>query len=307
MGTDIRIDIPPQAFPVLQRMGEHLDAVVEFGGDVLDWTLNTPGSADHVLASSMSLRALLDQLSAIAVLVRASWPEPALVNARVLLETCLHLEYLVVENMEQRGLCYLYWEKRQEQRRLKGMLTDGSQPSSYHRALEHERLTLPAQPIDSERITKRLATIELSLLMPLYADVAKRWEQAVNQKKRPREWYALCDPTLDNIQKLAKALTRSGIYETVYRGLSSQVHGSTRVKDNVRVDEQGTASVRRLRSPETAQQVTLLAASLSIEAITAYINALHTNRLRELAEWYKSVRTFQQMLGGPPILRISEA
>lgn len=307
MDTDIRIDIPPQAFPPLKRMSDHLDAVVTFGGHVLDWTLNTTDKSDHLLGSSMSLRSLLDQLSAVGVLVGASWPEPALVNARVLLETCLQLEYLVVQDLEVRGLCYRFWEKKKEQASLKRMLSDGAQPSEYRRALDNERLSLPEEPIDRDRIKRRMAVVESSLSMPLYAEVAKRWARAVKEKKTPREWYSLCDPTLDNLEKLAKALKRSGVYETMYRSLSAHVHGSTRVKDNIQVNAQGTASVRRLRSPESAQQVTLLAAALSIEAITLYVKALHPDRLPELARWYKSVSTYQQALSGPPMLNITQA
>lgn len=276
---------------ILAGFSNGVNEVVNFGTHILKWDVELASGSDENIPIFMIFRNILENLDAIAILIRESSVDPCKSLLRVALEAVLNLEYLLKGNLHRNGLAFLVCTYHKELK-LCQQLSDGSQQYSQLRGKLQSDKTLPDDilPPEINGLSAHVENIERMLGLPLYGEVEAEYQRLKSMGINNPAWHQLFEGPR-TIENLAKDVNRQGLYEVLYRGWSGSVHGADILKGKFGMVD-GDFTVTQIRYLKDVQMVTQYAVSMGIIAFNVLISQRIPSRQPNLDKWYLSIRDF---------------
>ena len=257
-------DLIEVACPLLQELVNHATNALS------RCALSSSGKTDVDLAGLALYRHLIEITDGIEVLVSQCCALPAIPLLRSSFESLLAIEYLLKEKTEYERRALSWFVSYAYQRlalyeRLDPTSGRGKQARDQYKddlvLLHLENLPLEKIPAAEENLRDLLAKPHLQGVVAEYA-----------RFKHPH-WYQLFSGP-PNLERLARHLRRSALYDVLYRPWSRHAHAQDLVP-LLQGSKRGKFSLGRVREPSQLRQVSGLAASFMLSGT------------RQMLAWYR--------------------
>jgi hypothetical protein len=299
LGKNLRADVRG----ILNKYGDGLDGLVAFGSQLIDWDLTREGDEkkDGYLVPILFLRNFIENVDAIAILVRHGACDPAKSLLRTAVENFFSLEYLLSESQHERSMSFHVWNTYHNLKLYEKLDGTSAQANELQGLLEKDKMLTDKSPLVLAIVDKMKANAMELLALPLYRDFAAEYEKTkIKFKKRKVYWYSLHDGPA-SVAELANKSRFPALYE-IYRGLSNTVHGVDIIQGKIAGLGDGRIGIDQLRFPRQAHSLTQYAHTLSATVFGSYVSARLPERANEYQQWLVSTNAIRQELAkGDPI------
>ena len=290
-----RDGFPPEVQGILDRWGNLLDQVVNFGTNYLA-VLDKSAEGYHDLSVLALTRHAIELLDGIAILIRRGAVGPSEPTVRGLIESTLQIEYMLKSDTVRRGIAY-YVQHLHAQQEWAEKADPKTERGKQHAAILEKDASMdgfaPA-PIESAPI---VASIQKQLGRPEFVEVEAEWQRIRTAKPRKKVWWYVLFGGPESVEALAKTLDKHGWYEILYRIYSGGSHGSDALR-GLRPKKGKGLFYQPLRYPHSATDLGSLAVSISLHLFTVLAAHYAKSDPRGISRWYvESIRNeYRQLL-----------
>jgi hypothetical protein len=274
----------PEIQVVLENLAGRIEELVNFGTRVFEWHSNAcSGRSDEVAPIGLLLRHILEQLDAIAELIRESVVTPATLQLRSVLEASLQLEWILSGDSVRRGMAFMVWhvnERIKLYEKHDPSTEAGKQLASQLAGTMFDEIYTSSE-FDLQTARKRLREVLHTLR---YKEAATEYSRLRSRKKRALKWYELFDGP-SSLEGLAKELGRNVEYEVLYRQWSGLSHATDIVTGRM-LGKKGETRILQLRYPVGVEHVFTFAVTFALRAFRAVLRDCDPPKLNELRSWY---------------------
>lgn len=296
----------------LSQFSSLIDEFVNFGTHILKGFTEKTGGNENV-PILFFFRDMLEKSDAISHLIKVSSADPAKIILRSVFETSLQIEYLLDGDSEKKALAFLVWDKHQQMNMLKRYQPGTENNKRIRKAFNadtsfSDKSFLDRLPDVSGEIRDIKEVLESEL-----SDTTLEYLRTFKASKRPYppQWYQLYDGP-KSVKQLAEKLGKPFMYEVLYHGWSSNVHGTDIFAGKILLndsseDENGnvTFDVAQLNLPTSAQQVTAHLLGFMLGAYTLFINKLLPSKEDEIKKWFLGIQaSFNQITQGEQLITV---
>jgi hypothetical protein len=299
--------LEPDLKVLLGQFSTVVDNLVDFGAKIFWWDISLKGG-DEKITGNMFFRNYLETLDAISILVKYSSVEPCNALLRILLETGMQIEYLVEKDEEQRSLCFIIWNSKENQKWIDKC--DGSSPRFQElvKKYSEDKILKGTTPPVLPNVVALRKIAESMYMLPRYKAIVEEYDRTIQSGYKNPIWYGLFNGprTLDALSKIVKM---EAFYEVLYRSWSKGSHGQNIIQGKLSAGPEtgdGTSQgmVEGLRSPRNAQQVTSYCMHLSIDMFRTFVAKRIPGKIPEFNEWYLSVRETYNTLSTTNLINV---
>lgn len=279
----------------LTRIANGIDEAINFGSHILALGLKN-GGTEIDLPALLFLRNLLENIDAIAVLIRHGIVDPCNSLLRTALENLFSLEYLLVEENKstERSRSFLVWNFVVHQKWLTKADLEGKVYQEMEAKFKKDRLMEHAFPyfIDPDTGAREMA--EKIFELPNYKAVKEEYDRTHKIRKNPA-WYSLYNGPA-TLEQVANVVSLPALYEVLYRGWSPTTHGTNILQGKVGIDEKGFAEILPLRDASAAASIAQHCMNICILSFRRFIDIKLPENKKEYNDWYLQVREFNLSL-----------
>ncbi len=304
----------PEISTLLAEYGDALDQTVNFGTHLLSWQLDSleqaDGNADCHIPVLMLLRHALQLIDAISIMTRKSCIDASKVNVRAFFEAVLSVEYILQEDSERRGMCFMTCHFHDRIAAYETSDPNTQRGKQYRAKAARDSYAGPKfikliqEPPDVKDKVKGFRNVlEREEYRPFEAEY-KRLRKGPKRKsgcaksKGPPPWYSFFGGPR-NIEELAGRLDHPTLYEEFYRGYSAVTHGTGTgiITGNImHGDNKGETAIIQIRSPKDTHQVVTFSLTLSLILYRLVITKYAPGKIQDLRDWYSSeIRNVHRM------------
>ncbi len=287
---------------LIRQWADLIDHTVEYGAQVFQWCLQAsrPLPKDTPIPLILSLRHVLEMLDAISVLTRNMCAEPIKPLLRSLLESALHIEYLVQDRneFERRALSYIIGTKRAHNEMVKIADPKTAKGKEFRAALKRDKLAPDFELTEPPKATDLTRLVSKEHYRPIDAE----WHRIRASRKGLIPWYALFDGP-SNLRDLAYRVDLAAMYEIIYRYFADFAHGGQHLR-NLSQTSSGKAAFLSLRHPKELQSLVLHSLTLTFHIYRTLLAFLDPEKLQPMSQWYSEIVEPYSQLAGPPIIDI---
>lgn len=289
--------IDPDALPALEKCGHTIDRFVDFGSNIFIWEA-TPSDSISNIPASMLLRHFFDLLDSLAVLIKASCPDPAKLQLRGILETYFLLSYLLETDTDLRSKAFVVRDVLEDISIIEKMIKmrDEDSEEGSHKMYRVNDLDFSLEDV---------LEIKMNLLnTEKFKTVYEEFIRLKAKRKYYPAWYSCFDGPA-NIKAIATHLKKTTLYDNVYATYSRTVHASDIVGGKLSSGSDGYAEIIQIRRPTDAQQVARFALILSIYTIKLYVEKRVPEKMNVFREWFGTIVNDVNIITGPePIMKL---
>lgn len=272
-------------------LNQHADVLAEMAAyctQAIDTAFKVERTGHHLLPGMLMYRHVAETLWAIESLVRAGWADPSRVTLRTLFEGHVQLEHLLAEDQKRRGcaylVCGLFRALNEVERGMAGHELNKNLRAKIgrDRFLKRSSMNWASGGLanaEHVRLTQMLA-------QPQYAEAVAEYERLRQLRRRTPPWYALWNEKVDSLEGLTRAREMEGVYELVYRWMSSYAHANDAVAANVGVGKDRLMSIRQIRSFGGISDITVLASSLAAGSTEIFLRRYLETMSLLFGKWY---------------------
>lgn len=273
---------------ILSDFAELITELFDFGNKLLD--CDTSDEFEWEYVPKVFLASYLDILDGISILIRESSVEPCKILLRSLLEYSYFIEYLFVDDFNQKARSYYVGEVLEKLSIYKKLMPSTDQGRQFKVDMENDDSIINTDEYSRiPNIKKAIENLETVLVNPNYNDVNKEYSRYKKENKgRKAKWYSLFDGP-SNIRELARRLKRDISYEVFYRLNSSVIHGSRLTDNKIIIHEGGNPMIAPFRNPLDSQYIVQTATNISIRVFRVYVEGRKTVPIEELRLFYSSI------------------
>lgn len=284
-----RRDEQPEIEKLLSDFSSLIEEAVNFGTHILKWEVELIGSDENV-PIGLTLRHILDLLDSVSVLVRNSCADPCKLILRGALEAQLGLEFILQNDTKKRSLAFLVCNYHND---LKLLLKVKPGEQGYDQLLskmEADRsipkgIKLPKFP----NLENNIDNLKSLLAMPHYIQAEKEYQVLIKKGFKNPNWFQLFNGPR-NIEQLANTLKRQALYEVLYRGWSSSIHGTDVIKSKLHQTLDGNVEIIQLRHLKDVQMITQITVTLAIMCYQVMIDKRIPSHAQDFAKWYLTIQ-----------------
>ena len=279
----------------LKSLSQEIFEYSKFGTQIFEWTIESCHEEYH-LPLTLSIRNYVELLASTAALFENSLIIQSKIFMRTMLESCFYVKYIFNEEnqnnerkIKEKCMLYLIWHIHNEI--SLGKKFDINNTNNDHKKdIEDIKKDVFVNISIINNLTdnsKEILHWEQILENPLY----KPYEQIYlnSNKKEKKNWFSLASGP-ENIAKLAKRTNLYGLYESVYKECSSQVHGANLMKNGVVTDTNGNSKISKLFSPSGAPFFSYIILSISILFFNLYIENLLSHKKGDFQNWLSRIK-----------------
>ena len=285
-------DTDPYVKEKLHLFSNTLEEIINFGTHLLTADIQKKRSGKDNFIPTLFFRNILDIADSISILIKESASDPAKIQLRSLLESCLNLTYMIEEKEKRRGLSYMVWKANKDIKYYNQFLSKEQSSKELIKKVENDDLNLNLEQFhDHQEVLKAKASKKILLQKAEFNDI--QFEYLRTKKKfnrRKFNWYSMYDGPI-NVEKLAKHLKQSSQYEFFYRKYSDNVHGTDLMKGLARSGK-GYGQLIQLRDFEHPQEVTTDTISMLLSIYNQFTSKRIPEFKSEFRNWYFN---FQEM------------
>ncbi|MEX2231413.1 MAG: DUF5677 domain-containing protein [Cyclobacteriaceae bacterium] len=289
---------------ILNAFSWGLEAIVDFGSNLVKWDVDTARGHEDNLPITLSLRHFLDLIDGASILIKKSSVDPAKLLLRGALETYFAIEYLFEKDTEQRCMAFLVWHAHKKLKSYKRLDNSTQQGKQLEQSIKKDELltdfSLPTIPGLSDAISN----LESLLRLPLYQQAEAEYQRLVNQGEKNPTWYRLFGGP-SKIEELAQRLNLSAFYEVLYREWSGPTHGTDIVQGKIFANSSNTVDFVQIRYAKDAQSAVSWGMTLSLRTFQTFIKNRLPDKLDEYKNWYKTIKPlYQRVTSKEQIIRV---
>lgn len=247
-----------------------------------DPSLDSPSAIHRSSQYLLSLH-LVEQIDAIANLVRQGLSEPCKLVLRAMIESMLGIAYMHESDVVQRGLSYHVGHIHEQTAWFRKLDPDTQEGMQYKAKLDRNfcKINLSISPeVARVEVEKYMAILSRDEFSPIEA----AWQETKKKQRRRPAWYSLFDGPR-NVGDLADHLRRSAWYEGLYRIWSADIHATDSLGNIIRgpTNQKG---IRPIRHPEGIETITCHAISIALDAYRVIIESVVPGKRDEFLRWY---------------------
>lgn len=243
------------------QMKRVLDLGVDVGADMLDWWFGekTDGkmtARELVLITIHS--SILSCCDSIGLLLGSRSAESAKPLLRSMLESSFHLEWILKHEGDDLAQSYLVMARRKELGLLEKLNPESESFKSMKGQLGENDDIFSNDLIGADWIAASQGLLEKQVAGDKSKMIIENLKKHKTKKAKDK-WYALNNGP-SSVEELATKLGRRGTYETLYRPLSSNTHGSD--SDSFILPDKGGYWLKPIRRAENSSLVFAVASSI---------------------------------------------
>lgn len=242
-------------------------------------------------------RHIIQMADGIQILLAAGSSGPTLLLLRSMLESCISLKYIHLDDYRQRSLCWLcsYIHQKIDDMELRDKDTPSGREFLETVAKEEEKLSPTLASLSSPyrrdvaRLLDRLRQPDLAEIEKKYEHLKQGGKAGGKRKNIPPKWHTLYDSQIGGARKLADAVGMLTEYKLVYQRWSATVHG-TDASRLLQKQEDGGTGFAPLRSPKFAKHAERGAGHFLNSGQHVMVEKFLPGKPEEvLAKWYSEV------------------
>lgn len=279
-------DWSANAQPSLDQMADVLGKLLHLGSNVLEWTrrehIKEPMPVDKSVVL-MLYREVLVGADAVAILLKSRSCDPCAGVTRTMMEAWLSLQWILDSEPDQlqRARAYLIADRIRELHAIRGRIPGTSEFASRiagKKSGDIDDSTVAS--VSETELRKREAEVVARLESPEWKPIADDLRARGNRT----HWFAAFGGP-PSFREMAVRLKKLGLYEDVYRALSSSVHATGAMKGMVVHAEGGGIAPLRLveQSPHFFQLATTIGVGATCDIGKAYGTP---ERIKAINEYY---------------------
>lgn len=287
-------DEQAEVIQTLELYTEGLDEFVDFSTHLLLWEYQKHDLKEARLPAISLFRRVLEVTDAISVLLKSSAVDPCEILLRTLFETTLSLEYLLEEDTDRRGMCYLYDSRAEQVAYLKRFDPKSSNYKAFKEDFKRSHVFKEIPEFTAD-MRNEIARINAWLNDPQRANVQQEYNRVRAKGVDAKQWYSpFSDLTNKNskgegtllrrVDDLAKHLNKFDLYVILYKQWSKTVHGSDAVTGIFSSQDQDLHMIS-LRQPMRAHAV----ANITLRIINEVVLSLDSYNRRQRNKEYRNI------------------
>lgn len=296
----------PDFHKLINRLGELLDKVVAMGTHVVHW--QTDPGLDSPLAIHRSSQYLLslhlvEQIDAIASMVRQGLAEPCKLVLRAMIESMLGIAYMHESEVVRRGLSYHIGHIHDQIAWLRKLDPDTQEGMQFKAKMDRNfcEINLSICPEVARAEAEKYMAI---LSRDEFSTIEAAWQEAKKKQHRRPAWYSLFDGPR-NVGELADQLRRSAWYEGLYRIWSADIHATDSLGNIIR-GPKNQKGIRPIRHPEGVETISCHAISLALDAYRVIIESVVPGKRDEFLGWYvEHIRNGYQAIAREKLITVN--
>jgi hypothetical protein len=297
-----RSEEQPDIEKLLIDFSSLIEESVNFGTHILKWELNEAIGGDENVPVGLTIRHILDLLDSVSVLVRNSCADPCKLILRGALEAQLGLEFILQNDTKKRSLAFLVCNYHND---LKLLLKVKPGEQGYDQLLSKMKadrsipkgIKLPQFP----NLENNIDNLKSLLAMPHYIQAEKEYQALMKKGIKNPNWFQLFNGPR-NIEQLANTLKRHALYEVLYRGWSSSIHGTDVIKSKLHQTVDGNVEIIQLRHLKDVQMITQITVTLAILCYQVMIEKRIPSHAQDFAKWYLTIQKDYQKITNEKLL-----
>jgi hypothetical protein len=287
---------------LLLNFSSLIEEAVNFGTHILKWELNELTGGDENVPIGLTLRHILDLFDSVSVLVRNSCADPCKLILRGALEAQLGLEYILQNDTKNRSLGFLVCYYHNE---LKLLLKVKPGEQGYDQLLSKmnadKSIPKGTKPPIILNLDNYIDNLKSLLAMPLYIQAEIEYQTLIKKGVKNPNWFQLFNGPR-NIEQLANTLNRQALYEVLYRGWSSSIHGTEVIKNKLHQSIDGNIEITQLRHLKDVQSITKITMTLAIMCYKVMIERRIPNHTQDFAQWSATIQKDYQKITNEELL-----
>jgi hypothetical protein len=247
---------------------------------------------------------VLENLDSISILIKHGSTDPCKSLLRNALESFFQLEFILEKDTVNRALGFMLCYYHNEYNGLKKYNPSDPSHKIFIQKLKQDKSIIPDAELPFNKdIEDRLNWIPELFKQTEYEKIERIYQNLLDNGVKVKNWYQLFG--IKNIEQLSIHLQRRWIYESLYRGLSGQVHSIDIIEDKLEVTKEGYLKVNQLRSFKNAQSVVYLAVTIGLFTFKAMTNLRLKKYEPRVEEWYSTIRNKYLQLSQEKLLKFA--
>jgi len=276
---------------ILDMFSDYIEELVNMGSNILKWDIEKSTRIEDKTAY-LFLRAFIEQIDAISILVRNSSIEPCRGILRTALEIFFSLEYLLEKNTEKRSKAFIVWfcqNKIKETQRHDGK-------SDLYKNLfalyKKDKLYKDIEPPVYDNADKIIKDFENDINSQYYKEAKDEYEKTKNKFKQRNktkfDWFSQSEGP-ESILKLAEHLNHYVYYHEFYSIHSENVHGTYVMKGGF-MNNDNFIGIRQIRNARESQLISQHCFKLCLRVFTKYVLKRTPSQKDQFKKWYMQIK-----------------
>ncbi|MGV2887146.1 DUF5677 domain-containing protein [Paenibacillus taichungensis] len=263
---------------LLHNTGNMIDEIVNFGSILIE-KIGTKHEFTEIHAPFYTLFVqFLSLIDGASVVIRKGHSDALKPIARSVLEISLNLQYMILEDFNEKCLAYQVTEVRGRIKQYRRYIDD-SKNGNELRALFNKR-QINIGEIDYQ---SRITNLENMLKKDPYLNMDELYE-ATKKSWKNLQWYTVIDISLKSFRDLTIFLDKELYYEVVYKEFSNYSHGGSAMRRMAVVDGQ-SAVLPHIRDVDNIINPSIFLVHLILETITAVIESFLPEEMEYYNKW----------------------
>jgi hypothetical protein len=243
------------------------------------------------------LRHFLELIDSASILIKNSSIDPCKILLRAALETFLSLEYMLTKDFEIRSMSFLTCHFNKNINLYKKLKSDTDANKEIKTKFSKDKLVPDFNFPKINNIDFAITNLEGLLKQPIYNKFQEEYLNTRKAIRRTPNWYSLFSGPKD-LEGLATFLGYIALYEVFYRAWSGPTHGTDIIQGKFVPNDRGSVDVFQIRYFKEAQPVTGQAISLTILALSSYIEYRLPEKDIDYQKWYMTIRDASMKING---------
>jgi hypothetical protein len=280
----------------LDNLASGLHKLATIGAMVLKWDMerDTPGR-EELIPGLLFLRNQIELIESISVLLQSALTDPCKLLLRTSFETQLQLEYLLGDDQDRRGACFIVWNAHKSISTYKKSDGVSEEYKQLKAKFDKDRFAKGSAPKILEN-AQRLIDNDMTLLnKDEYKTVNAEYLRLKKEKKKKITWFSLFNGPAD-IEGLAAHCNLQATYEILYRSWSNFSHGTDIMRGKISQNELGHLQVCQIRNPLQAEQVALHCFNFGLLTFDTFVKKRVIHKQKEFLECYRELASFHEEL-----------